>query len=472
MTCAHMEGVIVRRRSGLSDTEQLELENHLAECAPCSEKVRHLDAMSALSDRMVSTLSSSKREQIITRALAFQEISVAPVSNPWLWGAAVAIAGLAALVALIVFFVPAGRARVRPAPAEDRPLPLMARGDTARGDTDHIIVAYRPKTVPLGHAKLRFTGQSRARWRVANRTVYLEAGGLEAKVDAAPNRFFRVQTGAFTVEVLGGVFRVDPRSVHVLEGQARVLDPEGRLVALLNPRQSWPGAEPKPGPVAKSAVEPEPEAPPKSESKASPKSSPKSESKASPKSESKAPPKSESKASPKSEPKAPPEPRPKSPTERRPNKPRPTTAAARPAAKRRPPSKKARRAKYAATLRTARRFLAEGRTGEARRLIRRIRSARGAPRHYRAEATMLLAECAAVHGDSAEAIRLYLEVADRYPSLPAAETALFAAARASTGGRATLLLYRYLTTYPDGRFAEAAHAHLGPRPRDAPQGRE
>jgi anti-sigma factor RsiW len=81
-----------------------------------------------------------------------------------------------------------------------------------------------------------------------------------------------------------------------------------------------------------------------------------------------------------------------------------------------------------------------------------------------AEALTLQAECAQVAGKPGDAVRLYLDVARRHPRLPAAEIALFAAARLEANrGRqrdARALFQRYLTEYPDGRFEADARARL------------
>lgn len=83
-----------------------------------------------------------------------------------------------------------------------------------------------------------------------------------------------------------------------------------------------------------------------------------------------------------------------------------------------------------------------------------------------AEARMLLAECAQATGRLADALARYEAIASRFGDLPAAETALFAAARLeSTRDRrsARALFERYLERYPSGRFADDARRELRAR---------
>jgi hypothetical protein len=63
----------------------------------------------------------------------------------------------------------------------------------------------------------------------------------------------------------------------------------------------------------------------------------------------------------------------------------------------------------------------------------------------------LLAECDQREGRTAHAVRLFLRVADRFRGLPAAESALYAAARLETRAAAGALLERYLREHPGDR---------------------
>ncbi|MBW2457023.1 MAG: FecR domain-containing protein [Deltaproteobacteria bacterium] len=111
----------------------------------------------------------------------------------------------------------------------------------------------------------------------------------------------------------------------------------------------------------------------------------------------------------------------------------------------------------------ARRQLADGRVATARRTVATVLT-RPQPAAVEAEARSLLAECALLGGDDAEAARRYAEVARKFAQLPAGETALFAAGRAQqeagepTAARASLR--QYLHRYPNGRFVAEARRRL------------
>ncbi|NUP13008.1 MAG: hypothetical protein HOW73_43770 [Polyangiaceae bacterium] len=112
----------------------------------------------------------------------------------------------------------------------------------------------------------------------------------------------------------------------------------------------------------------------------------------------------------------------------------------------------------------ARKHLAGGEHKQARRLVEQILSGSSLTAAQHAEAQTLLAECSLVAGDSKEAARRYAEVAKQHRDLPAGETALFAAARAAhksgQSAEARRLLRQYLSSYPNGQFANEARTRL------------
>jgi tetratricopeptide (TPR) repeat protein len=88
-------------------------------------------------------------------------------------------------------------------------------------------------------------------------------------------------------------------------------------------------------------------------------------------------------------------------------------------------------------------------------------------RGQEAEARTIFADCARAAGRLDDAVTRYEAIATKFADLPAGETALFAAARleASRGraDAARVLVARYLTRYPAGRFVEDARLLRKPR---------
>ena len=112
---------------------------------------------------------------------------------------------------------------------------------------------------------------------------------------------------------------------------------------------------------------------------------------------------------------------------------------------------------------TGRSRLAARDVAGARRVIRAALAA-GPSRAQAAEARTLLAECALVAGNTSDAVKLYLEVSERYAGSTAGGTALFAAARleANSGrtSQARTLFHSYLDRYPKGQLRREARDRL------------
>ena len=123
-----------------------------------------------------------------------------------------------------------------------------------------------------------------------------------------------------------------------------------------------------------------------------------------------------------------------------------------------------------ARLARARRALARGNAGEARRTVEPLfRLGRGTA----SEARALYAESFLIEGRYEDAIAGYQVVTRDFPGTPQAESALYAVAQLeSEHGRpadARATLQRYLGRYPHGRFAQEATDRLArlspPQPR-------
>jgi TolA-binding protein len=262
----------------------------------------------------------------------------------------------------------------------------------------------------LAHAQVELRPQSEASWDALARTLRLQRGSVLIEVDPTQQRSFSVETASFTVHVLGTRFVVTERGVYVERGRVSV-----QLKASDH--------EHTPMILAAGSEQARFELPPIEKVDAA----------------------TETAAS------APPEPRTPQPVPR----PSATDATLDPNV----------------LLEQARAQLAARELTQARRTL-----GRAAPKlnkaTQRAEALSLEAECNLLEGRFSAASDSYLRVAKRYADLPAAETALFAAARIEDEHgqppRARALLDQYLARYPKGSYVREVEHRLQSLARRAP----
>jgi ferric-dicitrate binding protein FerR (iron transport regulator) len=422
--------LLERRASGLDAIEGLRLEEHLASCTRCRAQANLLQGLAQLSAAEAPILSAGARERAINTALtadsgahrspdaaspwgllsAAAALAAPPRRLPWLLSAA------AACILLAVFLAQYTRApsarvvsgRVQVSGAE------LAAGASLREQTD--LHTDQGAVLAVAHANVELRARTDARWYGSTRTLTLQRGSLLIEVDPKQHRSFSVDTAAFHVEVLGTRFEVTETSVRVHHGRVSVT--HRNQTTVLAAGSALETFELPPSPDATRA-------PDSSESTDAGRGS------------------AETEAS----------------TTRSPE---PSSAAMSP--------KKQGDERASALLTLARAQLAARDPMQARRTL-----AQAAPKlrenTQRAEALSLEAECDVMERRYSAARDAYLRVARKFRKLPAAETALFAAARieAEHGepARARQLLTTYLTRYPSGSYlaeAERRLAHLDPEP--------
>lgn len=438
LTCLPLRPLLHRSRDALSDAERLELEEHLQTCARCTADVVAIEGIRAVLGCVPARpLGEQRVARAIERAFARAgeqtlgevaerggERTTAPRRRIWMI-ATTAIVPLAAAAVLLWWAGGADSVQtpiIAPLqPASDRVIRGQVRaGGRTLTASAHIpsgtsVVSSDDATLGLGPARVELRPRTEVIWNGDTHALHLEQGHVALSVEPTPARRFRVITDAFIVEVVGTRFQVTPDRVSVIEGVVRVLDAGGtRSIAELHDGDSWAVAPPVPP-----AVGPAP--------------------------------------APMLEPVAPDESAPaRHPIDSAGGR----TDAGRTAA--RPANRETRRDTTQWLIR-ARAALTKGHLDDARRAARSALAA-SPSREQSAEARTILAECTQAAGDSAEAIRLYLVIAGRYPDLDAGQTALFAAARLEANrGRtdeARALLRRYLRAYPDGQFAADARSRL------------
>lgn len=431
--CARVGSLLARRTAGLSESERLVIEDHLAGCAHCRDEARWLGGIVALTRGATGSVGSSARDRLLRQAIDAAGTTVEPeVPRPRSRRRAAIGLALAAGAALLLLALrpwlassPApDTARLAPATATDRiETGRLHAGEDALAPGDAVphgrpMVAMAGTRMRLAHARVT-TDDAELVWHAEHDRLFLTRGGVRVSVDATKGRAFAVDTPRFSVEVVGTAFEVHGRGVRVWSGVVRVVAPDGAVLArALGAGESWSlpagSAAPSTGP-APTAPAPENQTTEQAAEQAA-------------------------------------------------RQGQATKQAAGQAAGREPTPAAAAAARSADEwLASARAHLAGRRLSKARQAVAAALDTRPA-RRDEAEARTLLAECAQAEGDHAEAARLYRMVAERYADLPAGENALFAAARAEArAGRAAeahALHRTYLERYPAGRFAAEVDKQL------------
>jgi ferric-dicitrate binding protein FerR (iron transport regulator) len=419
LTCLLLRRLLHRSRDALSNAERLELEAHLEACRRCAAEVDTIEEIRALIDRVPGRpLGQQRIARAIDRAFVSAaeqggDRAAAPRRRTWMIASALAVP--VATAAVLLWWAGAGSSQ----PASDRVIhgEVRAEGRTLMASA-HVpggvsVLSSEDATLALGPARVELGPHTAVRWNPDTYTLQIEQGHLDLSIESTPQRRFRVSTHGFIVEVVGTRFQVTLDRVEVTHGVVRILTADSSaLITELRDGESWSAAPPAPSPLTR--------APATAQERAA--------------RDEMAPPR---------------------------DRKDPAGTGARPTAGRSGGS--ATRPDATHWLTRARGALAQGDLDDARDAARATLAA-SSSREQAAEARTILAECAQAAGEPAEAIRLYLAIARRYPDLRAGETALFAAARLEANRGRTdesrALLRGYVRAYPDGQFAGDARSRL------------
>jgi len=409
MSCSRASQVSTASAGGhATEAERLELEAHLATCGRCGEEHALLLATTrALRASEPATLSAAARERVRRAALSARAHAPA-VGRRFAWPlAGGALVAAAAAVAIWIGVRPSAELSIVGGDVTVAPAPVAPASDA--GGRGVAVRSARGGEVRLADASTALAPATEMVWRGDRRVVELREGALTVDIPHRPGQHFEIRTPRFTVQVVGTRFTVDMKGVMTERGTVRLLAPDGTLIGYLEGGHSWTIPE------TASAQPAEPPAPPP---------------------EAPAPP---------TEPAA--------------------TAVAAPPTTTVSPEDGAR-----LRLGRARRALARGNAGEARHAVEPLFRL---GRDVASEARALYAESFLIERRYADAIDGYQIVIRDFPTTPQAESALFAVAQLeSEHGRpadARATLQRYLSRYPNGRFAGEATARLAalaaPQPR-------
>ena len=223
LVCLHTGQLLDQRNSGLSAAEGLRLEEHLATCSSCRADANLLEGLSALSAAAHVSMGAPARERAIANALSAGARAHVTRAAPT---RRVGMLLLGAAAALAIGFVAVQGVSREPASGRVLSGEVQVAGSArAAGDALSSQVHLQTRdaaVVALGHARVELRADSDARWDGAGRKLDLQRGSGVFEVDPAQHQSFRVETKAFTVMVLGTRFEVTQDAVVVLSGRVSV----------------------------------------------------------------------------------------------------------------------------------------------------------------------------------------------------------------------------------------------------------
>jgi ferric-dicitrate binding protein FerR (iron transport regulator) len=380
--------------------ERLELEAHLSSCSRCNaEHALLLATTRALRDAEVPTLPPAARQRVWRAALA-QRTQAPTTARRFAWPFAVG-ATLALAAAIAIWVGTRAPSELAVVAGDVTTVPGAPEGTPGTTEPGVTLRSQGGGVVRLADASSALAPATEIVWRRERRIVELRQGSLTVDVEHRPGQHFEVRTPRFTVEVVGTKFTVDLRGVRTERGKVRIVAPDGTELGFAGAGVAW--VAPDQASDGAAAAVPAPSPPPNAE-------------------------------------------------------PAPPSAAA-PAAT--APAAPTTEDLSGARLGRARRALARGNAGEARRIVEPLFRL---GRDVASEARAIYAESYLSEGRYEDAIAGYRIVVRDFPSTPQAESALFAIAQLEgehgrpADARATL--QRYLARYPQGRFAKEASDRL------------
>jgi len=231
------DAIVAVFRQEATEAERLRLEVHLGLCASCrSEKARwHL--MEPLRDQLPPRLGEAARGRVLGNILMCSPSDIETREGgqrrfaiPFL----LATTALAAVVLVLAVHRHPARATIQPALVQDQT--ENQREDPLK---DRTIRAQSPGTLETPGARIIYRAGASFRMLAHGRRIELLAGEVDVQVEPGGPGPFRVVAPRFIVEVIGTRFIVRPTGVETMQGTVRIVDINGRELAVLHAGQSW-----------------------------------------------------------------------------------------------------------------------------------------------------------------------------------------------------------------------------------------
>ena len=268
------DAIIAVFRQQATEAESLHLELHLGVCQSCRAERAHWRLLEQLRDEAPQRLSTEARERVLQHITLRVPPKVEALEQktrrflpPFLLTAtAVAVLVLAVRVWKKPTGAPIALSRNAGAvpTASQAAASLAGRQDReergarqGREDgEDQMIRAQAPGTLKTLGARIAYGSGTSFRMMANARRVELYAGEVDVEVTPGGPSRFRVVAPRFIVEVIGTHFIVRPSGVETLHGTVRVLDANGRELAVLHAAEAWTVGDPNRLPLALVDAEP------------------------------------------------------------------------------------------------------------------------------------------------------------------------------------------------------------------------
>jgi TolA-binding protein len=231
------DAIIAVFRRQATEAESLRLEVHLGLCASCRSEKARWHVMEQLRDQPPPRLGEAARGRVLGNILMcspagieMRERGQRRYAMPFM----LAVAAVAAVVLSLALHRNPAPATIHPALVQDQ---TEAQLDNQL--EDRIIRAQSPGTVETPGARIIYRAGTSFRMLEHGRRIELLVGEVDVQVAPGGPGLFRVVAPRFIVEVIGTRFVVRPTGVETMQGTVRIVDANGRELAVLQAGQTW-----------------------------------------------------------------------------------------------------------------------------------------------------------------------------------------------------------------------------------------
>jgi hypothetical protein len=235
------DAIIAVVRQQATEAESLRLEVHLGLCASCRSEKAHWHLMEQLRDQPPPRLGEAARGRVLRNLTLYSPSFVETRDRgrrrfaiPFVL-TTTAVAAIALVLAVRGWKNPADQTSLA-VHANTASLPAAMPEAIIE---DQTIRAQAPGTLATPGARIDYRAGSSFRMLAHGRRIELFAGEVDVQVAPGGPGQFRVVAPRFVVEVIGTRFIVRPSGVETMHGTVRIVDANGRELAVLHADETW-----------------------------------------------------------------------------------------------------------------------------------------------------------------------------------------------------------------------------------------